>query len=132
MTDLFYMVTDEHAYESLEEAFDMLGCIAVDKEDALGWVIEVHNKQQAEHLSFINGQTIIERIQEQAYSEYSEYSDGYLEDVCYDLEKLKELENIISDWLNTNAEAPTFYQSSGLAKEIVVTEELLKEYGVFQ
>ena len=70
----------------------------------------------ADHSQFVNGDRLIEELQERAYDEYGEYAEDYLVDVG----DVAELEALIVGWLNEHAKPPTFYRVDNM-REISVT-----------
>lgn len=130
MSDVFYCPTDEDSFDHLGDAMNFLGNICSSREDAIGSVIDVHKKLNPTHGSFVDGQSILENIASSAYDEYSEYADDYLSEVIYDKNKAKELEELITDWLNKNAEQPSFYGSAGKVDSITVTGEMLDDHKI--
>jgi hypothetical protein len=128
--EVFYCPTDEDSFEDLEDAMEFIKDVATNKDDAIGWVIEVHENLKPSHNSFIDGSSIIESFANSAHDEFGEYSESYLEDVFINDEKCKELENLISDWMDKNAEQPKFYQSKGQVGVIIVDQDLLDKYEI--
>ncbi|QHJ79203.1 MAG: hypothetical protein [Caudoviricetes sp.] len=128
--EVFYCTTDEDSFTDLQDAVEFIGNVSSDLNDALGWNIEVHKKYKPTHNRFVCGQQLIEYIADRAGDEFSEYSEGYLDDVMLDEAKYQELGEIVSDWLDKNSAQPTFFQSVGKIDDIIVDQALLDQYGV--
>lgn len=130
MTDLVYCPSDEDAFDDLQSAVEFVGNVANDEKDAIGWVINVCEKIQPSHSRFIDAKDVISKMQGRAYDEFSEYSDGYLNDVKFDDEKIKQLNHLLEKWFDENASQPTFYQVGKNIKTIVVDKELLDKHDI--
>ena len=128
--DLVYCPTDEDTFDDLQSAVEFVGYVANDEKDTIGWVINVCEKIQPTHTRFIDAKDIINEMQGRACDEFSEWSEDYLNDVEFDDEKLKSLNELLEKWFDENASQPTFYQAGKDVKTIVVDKDLLNEYGV--
>ena len=128
--DLVYCPTDECAYDDLQDAVEFVGNVANDEKDAIGWVINVCEKIQPTHTRFINAKHIVSEMQNNAYDEFSEWSEDYLNDVEFDAEKIKSLNELLEKWFYENASQPTFWQAGKDVETIVVDKDLMNEYGV--
>lgn len=62
---------------------------------------------QKTHRDFINGDSIVEMIVENAYDNCGEFAEDYLADLTGD--DTPTLEKLIEDWLNVHADDPSFY-----------------------
>ena len=65
--------------------------------------------------------SLIEYMQENAYDNHSEFAEDYLQDLSD--EKVKELETLISEWLDKNVNV-SFYTVNNV-KKLVVTKGML-------
>lgn len=130
MTDLVYCPTDEDAFDDLQSAVEFVGNVAYDEEGAIGWVINVCEKTQPSHSRFIDAKDIINQMQERSYDEFSEWSEGYLNDIEFDEEKIKSLNELLEKWFDENASQPTFWQAGKDVETIIVDKELLDKHGV--
>lgn len=72
------------------------------------------------HNGFIFANTLIEHMQDRAWEEYGEWSEGYLDNITKD-QKLQ-LENLISAWFTRNVPTPTFYKVIGVQKIMLEVE----------
>jgi hypothetical protein len=127
---LVYCPSYEHVYDNLQDAIWFIGNVANDEKDAIGWSINVCEKIQPKHNSFMNAKDLINEMQNRAYEEHSEWSEDYLSDVEFDDEKIKSLNLLLEKWFDENASQPTFYRAGKDVKTIVVDKNLLNEYGV--
>ena len=50
-------------------------------------------------------------MQNNAYDEFSEWSEDYLNDIEFDDEKIKSLNLLLVKWFDENASQPSFYQA---------------------
>lgn len=130
MSDLVYCPSDEDAFDDLRSAVEFVGNVANNEKDAIGWVINVREKAQPTHDRFIDAKDIINEMQNRACDEFSEWSDDYLNDVEFDAEKIKSLNELLEKWFDENASQPTFWQAGKDVKTIIVDKELLNKYGV--
>ena len=128
--DLVYCPNDDCLYDDLQGAVEFIGSVASDEKDAIGWVINVCEKIQPKHTRFIDAKDIINEMQGRACDEFSEWSEYYLNDVEFDDEKIKSLNELLEKWFDENASQPTFCQAGKDVKTIVVDKNLLNEYGV--
>lgn len=128
--DVFYCTTDESSHETIQEAVEFIGDHASSLKDALGWVIEIHEKDHPTHDRFVDGESLIEMFEQNAYDNFSEYAEDYLGDIFANKDKCKELELLVSDWLDKNAQQPSFYQSKKKVGSIVVDQELLNNHDI--
>jgi hypothetical protein len=70
------------------------------------------------HASFVDGRHMIEDFMERAYEDGDEWAESYLQDVTG--EPLEELERLVVNWLEKNAQKPNFYRVDEI-EEIIVT-----------
>lgn len=130
MKSIIYCVTDEDAFDDLQDAMEFVGNIASSEKDAIGWVIDVCEKLEPSHDRFINAKDIICDMQNRACDEFSEYSDGYLNDIEFDDDKIKSLNSLLEKWFDENAAQPSFWQAGKSVDVIIVDSDLLKKYQI--
>lgn len=78
------------------------------------------------HKQFIITVDICEEMQNKAYDEFDEYSEGYLAEITKEQEE--ELNNLIANWFDKNAKEPNFYRIEN-AKQITREEFFKEHYG---
>lgn len=87
------------------------------------WEGEVKHPTGAS-LSFGVVDQVIDQLQENAYEEAGEFAEAWLTDVPQ--EKLRELGDLISQWIDTNA-PPRFFTVQDV-KKLEITEEMIANY----
>lgn len=130
MSEVFYCPTDEDSFDDFQDAMEFVGNIAHNREDALGWVIDVHKKDRPSHKRFMDAKCLIDYMRDRACDEFSEYADDYLSDIEFNEEKIKSLNTLLEEWFDKNADYPTFYQSAGKVDSIIVDGNLLDKHGI--
>lgn len=81
-------------------------------------IVYVGEQQKKTHKDFINVDSLIEKMQEDANFE-SEYADGYLEDFTKEHEE--NLEKLILEYMDKNLAQPNFYEVINI-QEISIAE----------
>lgn len=112
-------------------AYSICGEIYYSKKDILDFLDKEDSKQviyvgeciYKKHEDFIDADDIIEMAKDRAYED-NEYAEGYLDDITK--EKEQELNKLIIDWLNNNAEQPTFFTVKNIKQ--ITSEEFHKEH----
>lgn len=107
-----FEVQEDFGYESLEcDLNDVVTLIENNTKslaEAMRCRVLASKRKYQKHADYVDGENIIEFIAERALEEVSDgYADKYLTDISK--EKQKELESLVLNWLNANAEQPTFY-----------------------
>ena len=120
MSEIVYSITGDTFYEDLDSTCDDLE-------------IGIHEifQGESEHpkvSDFFDADSLIERIQENAYDNHDEYAEDYLEDVTKS--QKEDLEKLICDWFEKNDLTPRFYRVINVEKiKVEVTESGVKEIG---
>ena len=130
MSDKVYLTTDEDAFDSIEDAMNFIGNVASDKNDAIGWVINICKKIESTHNDFIDAKDLINKMQCEAYDGHSEWSEDYLSDIEYDDEKIKALNALLEKWFDENASQPRFWKAGEEVDCLIVTKELLDKHEI--
>lgn len=130
MKEVVYLPSDEYAYDNLQDAMGFIENNAGSLEDAIGWVINVCEKIQPSHSRFIDAKDIINQMQERSYEEFSEWSEDYLNDIEFDEEKIKSLNELLEKWFDENAIQPAFWQAGKNTGAVIVDKELLDKHGI--
>jgi hypothetical protein len=76
--------------------------------------------REINHLDFINGDSIIESIQDSCLDEHGEYAEHYLAELKDN--EVPELEQLISEWLIKKTGNPKFFGVHNLKKVKINTE----------
>ena len=119
MSNLYYSL-DEEEYHDID-------CIAEQSEDdETRLTVFVGEGIRPTQNQFIISVDICEEMQNRAYDEFDEYSEGYLVEVTKEQEE--ELNNLIVDWFDKNVKKPNFYRIEN-AKEISREEFFKEHYG---
>lgn len=105
---------DEENFHSKDYVADMIEDSEKDEVDCI-YVGECIYKK---HEDYIDADDIIEMAKDRAYED-TEYAEVYLDDITK--EKEEELNKLIIDWFNNNAEQPTFFTVKNV-KKITVDE----------
>lgn len=119
MSNLYYSLDDEE-YHDIDYIAEQL------KDDETRLTIFVGEGIRPTHKQFIILVDICEEMQNRAYDEFDEYSEGYLVEVTKEQEE--ELNNLIADWFDKNVKKPNFYHIEN-AKEISREEFFKEHYG---
>ncbi|MDX9744230.1 MAG: hypothetical protein RBT59_10455 [Arcobacteraceae bacterium] len=119
MNDLYYSL-DEEEYHDIDYIAEQL------KEDKERLTVFVGEAIKPTHKQFIVAIDICEEMQNKAYDEFDEYSEGYLVEITKEQEE--ELNNLIAIWFNQNAKEPNFYRIEN-AKQITREEFFKEHYG---
>lgn len=108
---------DGETFMELEDVLDSLQDDFVNGEKV---IIEKGTSVKAKHDEFVTPYNWLEEFQNRAYDNYGEWAEDYLSDVS--LEKAKELQVLVTEWLNKNAKEPSFYKVFNTEKIEVTVE----------
>ncbi len=111
-------------------AYSICGEIYYSKKDILDFLDKEDSKQVVyvgeciykKHEDFISADDIIEMAKDRAYED-NEYAEYYLDDITK--EKKEELNKLIIDWFNNNAEQPTFFTVKNVDE---ISKDEIEEY----
>lgn len=108
-------------YEKAEDGFkDAVAELDLEIDESLFY------GEAKEYIPNICGDSLIDDLQEEAYSECGEWSDGFL---SLSKEKRKSFDEHMNkaliDWLKANDEMPTFYTVANV-KDRTVTKEMIE------
>ena len=78
--------------------------------------------------NYVNGDLIIEHLQQNAYDEVGEVAEGWLDDISIEqrADLNGRLEKVVSEWLKDCKEEPTFYKV--LPFDELTLQEALQKY----
>ena len=118
MSKYAYSCDNEHFNVDLEGAVED-ACNGGDFKS--GDTITIYRGQriQAKHSQFFTASSLIEDMQNVAMDNYNEWSEDYLTDISK--EKTEELDSLIVDWFENNADKPSFY----CVENVVETKHVL-------
>lgn len=119
MKDLYYSLDNED-YHDIDYIAQEL------EDDKTRLTVFVGEAIKPTHKQFIERIDICEEMQNNAYDEFDEYADGYLDEITKEQEE--ELINLIADWFDKNAHKPNFYHVEN-TKEISRAEFFKEHYG---
>lgn len=111
MTEYVYSLDNERYYE-LEDFEDMLLGLCEDSETPKNSDMEIYRAEKVlrNHASFINANSILETISQNAYDEAGEYAESYCDSIDHlSSDKVKELEQLINDFFDKYIGQPNFY-----------------------
>lgn len=117
MQNLFYSLNEEEYHD-----IDYIAQELEDDKEIL--IVFVGEGIKPTHKQFIEAIDICEEMQNRAYDEFDEYSEGYLDGITKEQEE--ELNNLIANWFDKNIQEPNFYRIKN-TKEIT-REEFFKEH----
>ena len=80
-------------------------------------------KVSRKHNDYFNANSIIEDIQESAFNDVGDFAEGYLTELS--LQDIKQLQYMLSKWLDKNAAQPLFYAVKNVTP-IQITKEDIK------
>jgi len=119
MSDKVYSIDEEEFFEEMDDALQRLESCP-----CIGQTIYIGTKKQKKASSFFDVEFMIEHMQDQAYDDAGEWSEGFFEDVSK--EKIKELETMIKTWIDKEVFV-NFWQVSDV-KEYALTEDDVSNY----
>lgn len=119
MKNLFYSLNEEEYHD-----IDYIAQELEDDKELL--TVFVGEGIKPTHKQFIVAIDICEEMQNKAYDEFDEYSEGYLDGITKEQEE--ELNNLIASWFDKNIQEPNFYRIKN-AKEITREEFFKEHYG---
>lgn len=88
---------------AIDSAIEEKDCLPSEVEIKIGDAIPVTHDRLCGGVADM----VVENLQERAYDECGEWSEGYLNDL--DIDKTAELSKVIAGWLNKNADSPNCY-----------------------
>lgn len=118
MTEYVYSFDNEQYYE-LEYFEDMILELCEDSETSKNADMEIYKAEKVlrTHASFINANSILETISQNAYDEAGEYAESYCDSIDYlSSDKVKELEQLINDFFDKHIGQPNFYTVKNVMK----------------
>lgn len=113
-----YSLTSEEFHDLETIMYELL------EEREVGEIVSVERgvSEVCSHRDLLHPYRVVELLQEQAYEEYGEYSEDYLNDITRD--KADELDNLIAEWLNKNCEPPTFWKVTDVKEVKIVVADV--------
>lgn len=111
MQEYVYSLDNEN-YQELEDFEDNLLCMCEDSQTPINPDMEFYKAEKVlrTHSNFINANSILEIISQNAYDEAGEYAEAYCSKLDYmSGEKVKELKQLINDFLDNCIDQPDFY-----------------------
>ena len=119
MGNLFYSLNEEEYHD-----IDYIAQELEDDKEIL--TVFVGEGIKPTHKQFIECIDICEEMQNYAYDEFDEYSEGYLDGITK--EQKEELNNLIASWFDKNIQEPNFYRIKN-AKQITREDFFKQHYG---
>ena len=118
--------TDEEIFrdENEEDVVDAIISGFEDPYKAVGVAYWESNPKRPSPSSMFRIQWLIEEIQENAWDNYGEFAEDFLNDLPN--EKVEELEKLIVDWLDSNVNV-SFWQVHN-TEERAITKEMVDKY----
>ena len=111
MLEYVYSLNDE-SYQELEDFEENLLCMCEDSETSKNENMEIYRAEKVlrTHTSFINANSILEDISQNAYDVGGEYAEVYCDKLDYvPASKLQELTGLINGFLDNYIGQPDFY-----------------------